>query len=139
MAEEKRVCMECGKLLKPSQMLKVKRKMYCKECAEEILQERHQSQKSGQEHSGINIVNQQSHNSPEEKVVKKPTLVKNHTTALLFSIFLGWIGVDRFYVGHVGLGILKILLWFTVYGALIWWIIDIILFATKKVSYVKWE
>jgi TM2 domain-containing membrane protein YozV len=121
-------------------MLKVGRKMYCKECAEYILDEQQKSLKVGGQ-GGINIVNQQTQTIPVQEVIKKEKsiVVKNHTTALLLSIFLGYIGVDRFYVGHTGLGILKLLLLFTIWGGAIWWIIDIILFATKKINYVQWE
>lgn len=56
---------------------------------------------------------------------------KNYTVALILSILLGWLGVDRFYTGHIGLGIIK-LLTFGVGG--IWWIIDIILYATRSVT-----
>jgi TM2 domain-containing membrane protein YozV len=49
--------------------------------------------------------------------------------ALLLSIFLGSLGVDRFYMGYVGLGILKLL---TAGGCGIWWLIDVILIATKS-------
>jgi len=45
-------------------------------------------------------------------------------TLLLLSIFFGSLGVDRFYVGKVGTGILKLI---TCGGCGIWWIIDIIL------------
>lgn len=46
---------------------------------------------------------------------------KNPTTLLIISIFLGSLGVDRFMMGHVGLGILKLLTG----GALgVWTIID---------------
>lgn len=46
--------------------------------------------------------------------------------ALLLSIFLGKLGIDRFYTGYIGLGILKLL---TCGGLGIWWLIDLILIA----------
>ena len=44
------------------------------------------------------------------------------------SIIFGQLGVDRFIMGHVGLGILKLI---TMGGCGIWWLIDLILIATK--------
>lgn len=56
---------------------------------------------------------------------------KDALLALLLSIFIGWLGVDRFYVGHAGLGVLKLL---TCGGLGVWWLIDVILFATDRVQ-----
>ena len=66
-------------------------------------------------------------------VVKKV----NWTVALVVSIFLGSLGVDRFMMGHIGLGVLKLI---TFGGCGIWWLIDVIMIATKhEFKNVKWE
>jgi hypothetical protein len=54
---------------------------------------------------------------------------KEYIIALLFSIFLGYLGIDRFYMGQVGMGIGKLL---TGGGCLVWWLIDVILIATRS-------
>ena len=50
-------------------------------------------------------------------------------TLVLLSFFLGALGVDRFYTGHIGLGVLKLL---TVGGCGIWALIDFILAVCGK-------
>lgn len=47
----------------------------------------------------------------------------------MLSIFVGTLGIDRFYLGYVGLGLLKL---FTAGGCGIWWLIDLILIAMDK-------
>jgi TM2 domain-containing membrane protein YozV len=56
---------------------------------------------------------------------------KKYITALLLSFFFGVFGVDRFYLGHVGIGLGKL---FTFGGLGIWALIDFILIATKNIK-----
>jgi len=54
---------------------------------------------------------------------------KDWLTALLLSIFLGIIGVHRFYTGHMAIGVVQL---FTFGGCGIWSLIDIIMIASGK-------
>lgn len=56
-----------------------------------------------------------------------PIQGRDWLTTLLLAIFLGGLGVDRFYTGHILLGVLKLI---TCGGMGLWWLIDIILIAT---------
>lgn len=65
----------------------------------------------------------------ETEEVKEPaaapynTQAKSFRTVWLIAVFGGWLGIDRFYLGHIGTGVLKLLGagW---YG--IWWSVDMI-------------
>ena len=59
------------------------------------------------------------------------TPLKSKTTCLILSIFFGGVGVDRFYIGDIGLGIAKLLFGWLTLG--IWPLVDIFL------SYKKCE
>jgi len=75
--------------------------------------------------------------SPAPQPVTTPVAVddrKDWLTTLLLSIFLGQLGVDRFYLGYIGLGVLKLL---TGGGCGIWWLVDVILIATDGLKDAK--
>lgn len=59
---------------------------------------------------------------------------KKWSTALVLSILLGALGVDRFYLGYTLLGILKLI---TAGGFGVWWLIDLILIAANKLTDAK--
>lgn len=53
---------------------------------------------------------------------------KDPTTSLVLSILVGGLGVDRFYIGDVGLGVLKLI---TGGGMGIWWLVDMFVISNK--------
>lgn len=57
--------------------------------------------------------------------------MKSKTTALILSVLTGGLGIDRFYLGYTGMGILKLLTG-GCFGVL--YIIDIINIATGKLG-----
>lgn len=62
---------------------------------------------------------------------RKRLFYENKTTALILSILVGGLGVDRFYLGYVGMGILKLLTG-GVFGIV--YLIDIIRIATGSLA-----
>ncbi|MDR2199897.1 MAG: NINE protein [Deltaproteobacteria bacterium] len=57
------------------------------------------------------------------RVLKRPSSSKDKGTAILLVIFLGILGIHRFYVGKVGTGFLMLV---TLGGAGIWAVIDFV-------------
>lgn len=74
--------------------------------------------------------------SKKSSALKSTKPKRKYIVALLLSIFVGSLGVDRFYMGYVGLGILKLI---TLGGCGIWWLIDLILIATHSLRDVDGE
>jgi TM2 domain-containing membrane protein YozV len=57
----------------------------------------------------------------------------------LLSIFLGFLGIDRFYVGKIKSGIIKLLITLCSFGVLawVWWLVDIIMILLEKFTDVQ--
>jgi hypothetical protein len=70
-----------------------------------------------------------------KKVIPK----KNWFVAVILSFFLGSFGVDRMYLGCIGTGIIKFILFFGLFG--LWSFIDFIrlLFGDKLCGGFEWE
>uniref|UniRef100_A0A1I7U540 TM2 domain-containing protein n=1 Tax=Caenorhabditis tropicalis TaxID=1561998 RepID=A0A1I7U540_9PELO len=52
----------------------------------------------------------------------------NYSTAVLLSIFLGFFGIDRIYLGYYALGLIKM---FSLGGLFVFWLVDIILISLQ--------
>lgn len=59
------------------------------------------------------------------------TSSKNFIILLVLSIFLGSIGIDRFYLGKIGTGVVKLI---TFGGLGIWWLIDLIIIVSGNMK-----
>ena len=66
---------------------------------------------------------------------------RNFYLTLILAVFLGAFGIDRFYAGRIGLGILKLIF---AGGFGIWVILDVIFLVTNNYKdsdgkYIKWS
>ncbi len=69
-------------------------------------------------------------------MAKQKEVKVNWVLCLIMSVVFGALGVDRYLMGKIGTGILKLI---TFGGLGIWWLVDVILIATKyKYQGVKW-
>ncbi len=84
----------------------------------------------------VSVVVNQSVNQQQTAAAGAGVLQRNWLAALILAIFLGWLGIDSFYLGQPGKGILKL---FTLGLFGILWVIDTIMIATKSVRNIEWK
>lgn len=115
MEESKKYCKYCGEIVD-------KECAVCPKCGKQIEQLQNANQPN------IVINNVASANATADNNINGigiPGMIspKSRLIAFLLSIFLGWLGIHRFYVGKVGTGIL----WMLTLGMLgIGWLYDVI-------------
>ena len=123
------VCPNCGKPLKNLQ--------YCPHCGEQIDAEAVICPKCGRQVKQIqappaqaaqpNIIITNTNTATANATNGLASLQKSKMVTLLLCLFLGWLGIHRFYVGKMGTGVL----WMLTVGLFgIGWLIDLIMIIT---------
>ena len=121
-------CTECGRFICDSCKVNINGKAVCKTCIESGVFELNSGYKYNK--NNYNRINKQGYNNYYAgKSTQKSWLV-----TLLLCLFVGTLGVHRFYVGKIGTGILQLL---TFGGFGIWTLVDFILIACKKFTDAK--
>lgn len=112
-------CTECGRFICSECKVDINGKAVCKTCIETGVFEPNNKYKyyNGTGQQGYN-------NNYSSNLAQKSWLV-----TLLLCLFVGTLGIHRFYVGKIGTGILQLI---TFGGFGIWTLVDIILIACKK-------
>lgn len=79
----------------------------------------------------LNIKDELGRMSESELLALNGVNFKDPTLSVVLSVLVGGLGVDRFYVGDIGLGVLKLI---TGGGMGIWWLVDMFVISgrTKK-------
>ena len=80
------------------------------------------------DYSHVNII---SNCKIEGETINNDKSGKSFLITVLLSVFVGSLGVDRFYLGYIGTGVLKLV---TFGGLGIWWLIDLIRIATRSLG-----
>ena len=76
----------------------------------------------------MTIKQQLENMSDKELVMLNSVNFKDPTVALILSVIVGGWGVDRFYIGDTGLGVLKLI---TGGGLGVWWLVDLFVITGK--------
>ncbi|MCD8129238.1 MAG: NINE protein [Oscillospiraceae bacterium] len=115
------MCAYCGKPFCSDCLIEVKGRMYCKDDLDKVFDETKSSATPQ-----INITNTSANVNTNQNNVGGVIMPgqKSRVVALLLCLFLGYLGIHRFYVGKVGTGIL----WFFTAGIFgIGWLIDFLM------------
>lgn len=75
--------------------------------------------------------------APAPQMALVPRTSKNRTTAGVFALLLGGLGIHKFYLGQVGLGILYLVFCWTMIPSLIAFVEGIILLTMSEESFAQ--
>lgn len=114
-------CTECGRFICEECKVNINGKAVCKVCVENGAFNSNQ----GYNRYNYSGMNQQGYNN----YYARKSTQKSWLVTLLLCLFVGTVGVHRFYVGKIGTGILQLV---TFGGFGIWTLVDFILIACKK-------
>lgn len=120
MSQETKYCKFCGQVIDADCVV-------CPKCGKQVEELKYSKPDSI-------VINNNNNASASASAVSGATSSispKSWLTTLLLCLFLGTIGIHRFYVGKIGTGILMILLLMTGISA-IWAVIDLILIILGK-------
>ena len=122
MSQETKYCKFCGQVIDADCVI-------CPKCGKQVEEIKY----SRQDNIIINNNNNASSSASASAMFGNASNVspKSWLVTLLLCLFLGTIGIHRFYVGKIGTGILMILLLMTGISA-IWAVIDLILIILGK-------
>lgn len=120
-------CTECGKFICEECKVNINGKAVCKTCIESgAFKPKSNNSFKGYAYNSNSNQGYSNNNYSFNKSEDKSWLV-----TLLLCLFVGTLGVHRFYVGKIGTGILQLI---TFGGFGIWTLVDFILIACKKFS-----
>ncbi|WP_343246726.1 TM2 domain-containing protein [Diplocloster hominis] len=125
---ENGVCTYCGAVVSTPQAAAGPQYQGVDQAGQQNQQPDYQQQGSQQQGYQQQFGQQQNYtqmNPMQNTALKSP---KSKTTTLILAIFLGWIGVHRYYVGKVGTGLLYT---FTIGIFYVGWIVDIVKIASN--------